>query len=43
METVIWMGIYLASVLVFFTIGLWVIIRGGKDVFEILREAYRKD
>ena len=41
--TYIWMGIYLTSILVFFCIGMWVIIRGGKDVFEILKDAYQKD
>ncbi len=42
-STYIWMGIYLVSLITFFSIGAWVIVRGGKDVFEILKEAYQKD
>jgi len=34
--TYIWLGIYGVAAVVFFGIALWVIVRGGKDVLEIL-------
>jgi len=35
-STYIWLAIFGFSMLVFFAIAVWVIIRGGKDVWEIL-------
>jgi hypothetical protein len=37
-STYIWLGIFFFSGVVFFSIALWVIFRGGKDVMEILTE-----
>jgi len=31
-----WLVIYGIAALIFFSIGVWVIVRGGKDVLEIL-------
>lgn len=36
LSTYIWLVIYGISLVVFFSIAIWVIIRGGKDVLEIL-------
>lgn len=36
MLTYIWMSIFSVSTLAFFGIAVWIIIRGGKDVIEIL-------
>ena len=37
--TYFWMGVFTLSAIIFFGIGAWVIIRGGKDVLEMLTEA----
>ena len=41
-STYVWLVIYGAAVLVFFSISVWVIIRGGKDVLEILTDSEKK-
>ena len=40
--TYFWLGVFLISCLLFFSIAVWVIFRGGKDVWEILTEAWKK-
>jgi hypothetical protein len=35
----VWLVLYLGSCAVFFGIALWVIVRGGRDVWEMLTEA----
>ena len=40
--TVIWMGVYGVGAGLFFLIALWIVVRGGKDVAEILNEAWKK-
>jgi len=40
--TYIWLVIYGTAALIFFSIGAWVIVRGGKDVFEMLTESEKK-
>jgi len=42
LSTYIWLGIFIFSGIIFFSIALWVIFRGGKDVMEILTEAMEK-
>ncbi|MCE5249310.1 hypothetical protein LLG96_03735 [bacterium] len=34
--TYIWLAIYGLGTFTFFAIGIWVIIRGGKDVLEMM-------
>lgn len=41
-STYIWLAIFGVSAIVFFSIGVWIIIRGGKDVLEILTGAGKK-
>ena len=41
-STYIWLTIYGISALIFFSISVWIIIRGGKDVWEILTGAVKK-
>ena len=41
-STYIWLAIYGVAALAFFSIGAWIIIRGGKDVLEILTGADEK-
>lgn len=41
-STYIWLAIFGVSAIVFFSIGVWIIIRGGKDVLEILSGAGKK-
>ena len=41
-STYIWLGIFFLSGAVFFGIAIWVILRGGKDVIEILTEVNEK-
>lgn len=36
MSTYIWIGIFSVAAVAFFGIAVWVIVRGGKDVIEIL-------
>ena len=42
-STYVWLGIFFFSGVVFFSIALWVILRGGKDVLEILTEVIEKE
>jgi hypothetical protein len=35
----IWFAFYFMSCLIFFGIAAWVIVRGGRDVWEMLTEA----
>ena len=35
-STYIWLVIYGIAALTFFSIAVWIIIRGGKDILEIL-------
>ena len=37
--TQIWLWIYGICAVLFFSIAVWVIVRGGRDVLEILTEA----
>ncbi|MFC1528757.1 hypothetical protein ACFL5B_02490 [Candidatus Latescibacterota bacterium] len=39
LSTYIWLGIFVVFAVIFFSIALWVIFRGGKDVWEILTSA----
>jgi len=41
-STYIWLGIYIVSAVTFFSIAFWVIVRGGKDVWEILTIVKKK-
>ena len=41
-STYIWLVIFGCAALIFFSIAAWVIIRGGKDVWEILTMARKK-
>ena len=41
-STYLWLGIFLVCAAVFFSVAIWVIVRGGKDVLEILTEARGK-
>ncbi|MBT4483294.1 MAG: hypothetical protein HOC71_06415 [Candidatus Latescibacteria bacterium] len=41
-STYIWLGIFIVFAVVFFSIASWVIVRGGKDVWEILTIAKNK-
>ena len=41
-STFIWLSIFLACTVLFFSVALWVILRGGKDVLEILTEVMEK-
>ena len=43
--TYFWMGVFAVSALLFWGIAAWVIVRGGRDVLEMLTEARtnRKD
>jgi len=36
--TYVWMAIYGIACLMFFSVSVWVIIRGGKDVLEMLTD-----
>ena len=36
--TYIWLAIYGVACVVFFVVSAWVIVRGGKDVLEMLTE-----
>jgi hypothetical protein len=38
-QTYFWMGVFTVSGILFWGIAFWVIIRGGRDVFEMLTEA----
>ena len=40
--TYIWLGIYFTACAIFFSIAIWIITRGGKDVSEILNKAKGK-
>lgn len=42
-STYIWLGIFIFSGIIFFSIALWVIFRGGKDVKEILTEVMENE
>ena len=39
MSTYIWIGIFGVAAVAFFGIACWVIVRGGKDVIEILTDS----
>jgi len=39
MPTYIWLVIYGICTILFFAVAFWVIVRGGKDVWEMLSEA----
>ena len=41
-STHIWLVVYGVAVLIFFSISVWIIVRGGKDVLEILTDSENK-
>ncbi len=41
-STFIWLSIFIVCAVIFFSVALWVIVRGGKDVLEILTEVMEK-
>jgi len=43
LSTYIWLGIFIFCGILFFSVALWVIFRGGKDVLEILTEKVEKE
>ena len=43
LSTYIWLGIYIFCGVLFLSVASWIIVRGGKDVWEILTEGRGKN